>query len=750
MIRSISAAIVFSIVSAWQAAAEPVVIRTGEHQAFTRIVLQLPEFTEWNLENETGRSRLLLENFSAGFDLSQAFEIIPRTRLAALLAQESVLEMQLACDCPVTAFAEENGFLVIDISDGPALTLEPEAPVSSSPLPRSEFAYGELLWNERILDSTSEQDAELSESNAPVAGETSGPNAEDEAQLILETQRRLLQAFAGAASQGVLDVTEPVQVNDTEAESKKPEPEIFDSSSLEIENEAPATSNIRITNSNDVPVSDRLGNLAMSGSSCPEPSIVDVAQWGSEAPIHSQLGALNQKLFDDAGRLDRQVALKLSKLYLYFGFGAEALQVLALQSELEASHPELVDIANIFEHGFANNPRILHRFADCNSDLSLWGILAAQQTPTENAIDAKAALRGLHRLPSHLKFFLGQELSQRLIQRGDMENADLALRSYQDLLENDGKPPKIGEAQALLLKDEEDSAKQTLNVIIEEDTSDAPEAIIALIEEKIADGQSVPADIALLAEAYAFELRETPVGKDMFRAFVRASTSSGQFDKSFAALKEGATQTDDQMRYDLTNELFKTVANQSTDAQFLEIVFNKFPEFRQSIGAEEQLDLAQRLFAMGFVTEASEITDVLQVSSRSEEIRLLKAKILLHNGSFDASIAQLEGLTSPEAMKVKAEALEKMGQNAAAAQNFYEADMPDRAVSNLWLSDSWSELVDPDTPIYGAAVQLNDIPKSDVIANSEMLSSTEAAIKNSSSVRSNLKGLLEALEVSTE
>lgn len=364
--------------------ANPISVRSGEHPTFTRLVMPLPENSSWKIENQVGRSTLILDNFSHGFDLTFAFDIIPRTRLSELVGEESELVMQLNCDCQVNAFVEENGFLVVDISDGPDFILLPEPENLSSQLPKSSYSYGDLLWN-GVQNSIVEIDTDVQLPSLMDTGELNAEHSgEAPSEIVSLTRDRLVTAFADAATRGLIDTDQGSLLEIQSENETAPEQEIFDSSNVQTMESATITGNIRVTNSKDVPNAPAQPGTGVSGSTCPNPEIVNIAEWGSELSFAAQMGQANIDLVDELGRYRKDEVLKRIKLYLFFGFGAEAAQTIKLVNYLGKDYPELVDLSNIMEYGYAKNPRLLHRFADCDSDLALWGILSAQEVPLED------------------------------------------------------------------------------------------------------------------------------------------------------------------------------------------------------------------------------------------------------------------------------------------------------------------------------------------------------------------------------
>lgn len=123
-------------VGLWSAAANPVVaetvkIRSGEHGTFTRIVAE-DGARGWSLGRAgagSGYELRLAE--TTHYDLSRAFRLIGRDRIATLVPGPvpGSLLIGLACNCHATAFVTPSGALVIDVADGP--------PAKDSPFERS-------------------------------------------------------------------------------------------------------------------------------------------------------------------------------------------------------------------------------------------------------------------------------------------------------------------------------------------------------------------------------------------------------------------------------------------------------------------------------------------------------------------------------------------------------------------------------------------------------------------------------------
>ncbi len=727
--------------------ADPIVVRSGDHETFTRLVMRLPNEVTWRLEDGAQKGTLTLVGFDEGFDLSRAFEIIPKTRLAALLSKSSVLEMQLNCDCRVIGFVEGNEFLVIDIIDP-----EPEAPEieqasANLPLPTSRFSLGDLLWSTPRFPELQFPAAPAPPEPEPEQTQLPDyPSPEIEA-ILGRVQVQLVEALSEAATKGLVDpkgsapVVEEADVQALAESEPVPEPQPVEKTP-DI-----ARTNIKISSSKDVPDMTREDIVGLTGITCPDPDVVDVATWTNGDDFNTQRIQSNSELYDELGRLQNAQIVKRARMYLHFGMGAEALQTLNMRPDAASTYPELMDLAQYFEHGFIRNPRILHRFADCDSDLALWGILSAQVLPPEMPVNSHAALRGLERLPSHLKYFVAQDLSDVLVKRGDLESASIAIRSFKRLPESDNGLPKLVDATTEILRREEQSARQILEEIIAEGTAEAPFALAELIDLDIGNDADISPDIALLAETFAFEFKNTPDGAKLLRAHVFASASTAQFQKALQILEVDDGVLNEETKRGLVNFTFSKITSNPSDPDFLAYYFERLPRFESRLEPDTILEISSRLIELGFAAQAGRLLERIPPEMQTEVSRLLASKVLFEQGAFEQTIATIDGMNTISAAALQAAAFERTGNETAAVRLYREANQPDRAVTASWLSDDWLSLMDSEHPLFGPVVRISSENIADLTSSEKMLSESQLAIEASSNARNTLRELLENLDI---
>jgi hypothetical protein len=101
------------------ARAETVVVNSGEHEGFSRLVMQFEEAQEWELGRDGQSYELRVPGLADDFDFTAAFKRIPRSRITALSSPgPGRLRIKVAKDVYADAFEIRAGRLVIDIKTG--------------------------------------------------------------------------------------------------------------------------------------------------------------------------------------------------------------------------------------------------------------------------------------------------------------------------------------------------------------------------------------------------------------------------------------------------------------------------------------------------------------------------------------------------------------------------------------------------------------------------------------------------------
>ncbi len=727
--------------------AEPISVRSGQHSTFSRLVLALPDGVTWKLKNELGKHTLTFENHNDGFDISSVFQRMPRTWLTDLTNTQSELHVKVNCDCELRVFEEANDLLVLDILEGPPLSAEDLEPVVEKVVPESaasdntrvalpsNFEFGQLLWsnqNELIAPR------ELPDLAAP---ELEIAINSPEKEILEETLEALLSGISEAATRGILEPATTSEPDTVPKHLETESPPIFDSSSS-APSQPTLSSNIRVTTSQDTPSSQQHELISSLGTVCPDPSQIQVETWGGASTFGAELGAARTALYQEFDRIGSTEVLSLVRLYLYYGFGAEAKQVLNMSAPLKEEFPYLSLIADVLEFGSSENSSAVRSFSDCDSDMAFWAVLANAEITEADKINVQATLRTMEKLPVHLRQFLGPVLSDRLMQNGDFDSAATVLRNLDRTNLSQNSEATLVHAEIQKEQGNEEISNRILKEVINENDAQSPLALIRYVDQHLASDQVIPADIALLVEAYAFELRNDAIGPSMQRAHVLASAKSGQFRKAFDAMPSLQRQQDQRYAGEVYSLVVKELAEKSDDSEFLNHVFGDIFGYQGQLDAQVGIDTAQRIYDLGFPKVAAGFLERQTEARASNSGRILQAQIALSAGQPDLALDALDGLTGPNATKTKAKALRDLGASEEAVQLFQSVDEVEAAELTAWLSTDWQDILASDRPLYSQLLTIAKTNIKPIRTEDGMLESSRNALEESSNTRETLNRIL--------
>ena len=324
--------------------AESVEVRSGRHDGFTRLILELPERVDFKITNEAEEAHISFADQTLTFDTSPVFRRIGRERIADIGPGDrpASLRIEFGCDCEVTSFWHEKSLLVLDVKKAETrrdtAELAPEETLMPPPVvtrPRVSLQREEIPVFEALS---------LPQPAFPTAGnagenDTAGealpiPDMPDEV-TIAEARDRLLEQLSRAASQGLLSPRrdfDPRIKPETEEKSDQSEEDRNQVGSHVSEITPLDHVNLQAQSSIDRDFLDTLENRARQvlGNVCLEDELLDAGSWGTDAPFAQQVGPKRIALMEEFDKPNQATTRELAKLYLFFGFGEEALQLISL------------------------------------------------------------------------------------------------------------------------------------------------------------------------------------------------------------------------------------------------------------------------------------------------------------------------------------------------------------------------------------------------------------------------------------
>ena len=717
------------------------------------MVAPLPVGKEWQVLQAGRTITFSIGGFDQGFDTSDIYALISQDRVRSITSQPDGFTVALGCDCRVAPFVAQDRYVVLDITSPGVNRPFPFVSLEKSPSPDLLPAEVQITVPKPQpvkLPIASPELRDIEPLELPILARS--PLTKIEQDALDEIQRRLARELGSAATRGVLTPVPRPPLPDS------PRPQV-DLSDLDIPNaslvEPPLPqmldglfNNMRISSSMDIPgLALQTGDpQSVSGLACPINEEVDVANWADDRPFHQQTGDARRLLYQEFDKLDKFVALNLAKNYIYFGFGAEAQQILRLDNELTNSNPLLFDIAQIMETGTAPSTSRLRSLLDCETDIALWAILAREDLDIARAIDPSPALLALNKLPVHLRKFLAPALSRRLLSHGDTDAAATALRNLERLPSELPSAAKF--AQANISLDEGDLKKGTdkLEDVIDDNGEQSPEALIALVETQLLAAQPIEPEIANLIEAYAKELKGDELGPELRRAHVLALAKSGQFDRAFDATEELGGDTEDDAAVKLRLRLLEELTAAAGDIVFLEHVFEQSERDIVRLPVRKKMALATRMVNLGFAKHAQGIVASIPSRPRMDDRQLLAARIALDLSQPMRTLAELVEMTGEEADLMRAKAKQLAGSHEEAYALYRAANAPQEAEQAAWLADDWSSLALNENPAFGPILALSEaeaVPSNEIDG---MLARNSAALDESAAARETLVNLLSAPE----
>ncbi|WP_147111850.1 M48 family metallopeptidase [Tateyamaria sp. syn59] len=741
------------------AVAAEVPVRSGAHERFSRIVLDVAQGTEWSFKQNEAGAVVSLTDHTEGFDISRIFERIDRRHIEGVTASESALSLVFNCDCAAEVYTAGDRMIVVDIAKTTTPVTDDEEPGDSSPLNftgSTQLQFPSFREQANVLVDTPEVTKSAEQRNSvftptpvtpPLA--TRPDQAQGDPTSLRQAREKLAERIGQAATTGVLNPSRELPTRFDRQVRPQIDVRIFDSSAPDnnsLVRQPPAGGNLRVTSSTDVPsqVGRQLQASTTSGVRCIEPSVVQIQEWGADTNFAKRTSALRRNLYSEFDRLNANVAIDLVQLYLHYGFGAEAIQILKMDADLQSSNPALMDIALIMEYGGARTDGYLSNFMDCDSDVALWAILSKKDLNASERVDAKAAIRTLSSLPPHLREHIAPALSKKLLAYGDEAGAAAALRGLERTAQPLPPAAELAKADIELSMGDVVSAQNRLQTVVASNDEQSAEALVRYVDTHFDTGVDIDEDIATLVEAYAIEFRNDPLGDELRSTHVLALAKSGQFDAAFSALdrirSSKMKDTTDQLR----SSVLEVLSRDADDATFVRHTFTSISDLSMNISQSAALLVVARLVELGFFIEAEQLLFVQSDLPQTRQNRTMRAEVSLGLSRPLEALSFLRGLDGEQAARLRAEAHMLIGDHDLAHEILTDLGAETDSVQAAWLSDDWQKLLEPDVPVLGPTLQIA-ASQMDTSADLDgMLGRIENALEDSADAREVIEQLITA------
>ena len=772
-------------------AAAPVIakVSSGEHDGFSRLVVELPAGAGWRFRQSEGAARLVVDRAGLEYDIAGVFTRIPRSRLAGLSAQGNALALKLGCDCEVTRAITQGRFLVIDIRDpkGGETAAPDSKPVAAATAPRPaalplpvpmldrpyRFAAAAAPEPGRAAAAPAAQAAPVPKPAPPapsaaapagagaalplVPPQTPRPQALPAIELpslslagqtrLAVTEERLLDQIGRASAQGLLTPSAETREAAEEAARRgqgggglKP---MFETANAD--GQAEHMTVVTAVDRELALVADALAGRA-APRVCAASARLSLPDWADDRPIYLQMADHRARLYGEFDRLRPEAALDLARLYLHFGFGAEARQMLAMLPEDTPESLELRAVAAVLDGMPAPVPDPLSGGQRCDGDVALWSVLSEGVPP--GGVDVPAVQRGFARLPTHLRLHLGPRLSRIFAEAGDSATAEAVLRAVTRTGPEPEETPALALAQAALARQKGDAEAETAHLqdSVAENDQHSPAAVIELVEAHLREGSAVSPDLPELVAGFATELRRGEDGPALRRARSLALALAGRFDAAAESLADQARRDGAEARAETAAPVLALLADRGDDVVFLKHVLAAPDPDIAALTAAAGDRIGARLLGLGFADAALAVLQGDSGAPASPERRRLRAQAALAQGLPHRALVELLGVEGPEADRLRARAMWANGDYEAAGALLLAAEDTPGAARSFWLADALDAVpAEAESGPYGATAEITRALNAEPQADLPPLAQARALVDDAAATRDRIAAMLAQL-----
>lgn len=620
--RRVAAAIA-ALLAAHAATAAPILVRSGEHSDFSRLVLPLPDNAGWHLSPTDDGYALEIDGLAgSALDLSRIFQFVPRTRLREATPGTGSITLSLTTDrdSHAEAFVTAAGQLVIDIRDGappagPDIAVAKDASMAEpadgtagdspwdmpGPLPLGAVTAAipadpnvALYWRDAPHAEPPVPDMERDQVPAATGSDAMSamPVPPIAPPPIGDLEPALRHQLARAAAQGLVEFDAP---HEQPAGGAEGDP-------------AAAPWQLDAATSIDRAFADPAEGIAAGsdGGACPAPADYDIGDWGGEAEFAAGLAARRSGLVGEFDRPDPARVLALARYYVHSGFGAEAGLALTAFAARGPEAERVRTLARIVDGEPPDSPE-LRGFTACQSPVALWAVLARPALGPGDVVASGAVYEAFSGLPPHLRRSLGPPLAERFIAAGDIAMA----RSIRDAIERASESSDVAirltDARLASAEGRHDDSEVALDAALHDGGPQAEEAALLLAEARVRNADAGTQEFRDTVAALAFAQRRTGTGARYQRVHLLLLGLAGEWGAAFDALDKAA----DADRPALTRELFATLAAHADEPNLLQRYFAGRDAFEAAIPTPElRAAVADRLEKAGFPEDAASLREV--------------------------------------------------------------------------------------------------------------------------------------------
>ena len=719
---------------------QTVVVQSGDHPDFTRLVLELPKQSGWRLGRTDQGYELRIDNEALRFDVASVFASITRKRLAAIWMDPNTgaLQFGIGCACYAVPFEFRPGVIVVDLRDGPPpagssferslggdreTQLAPRQNRRPQSRPKALLAAqasatGEVFPKYNWLEAQPKTRI-VAQNSLPVAPSGLAPKIINTGQF----KDTLLRQLSLGAAQGIVQMVQP-----SLASRAVSQPPPFG-----------PRANIRIGTLQgfQVTTAPAADNTVISeGVACISDATLNLREWGTDTPVATQLADSRTDLVGEFDRPDPVAVIRATKLLLYLGFGAEARQLMAKLPVNDPDQAIFVSLSKLVDGG-SDLAGPFAGMQTCDTSVALWAVLTEPQLTASQKPQTEAVLRTFSALPGHLRRSLGPELATKFLAIGDFATARSISNAVQRGMTETPPDVAVMSAEIDLANGEPAKAAAQLIPALAQAGPSTAQTLIALVDSQIAAGEQIDPRTATALAALVREQAGGTFELDLRRAQILALGASGDFDQAFDLLSGMP---------DVADDLWKILALSGSDIAILNHAVIPPETSMSTVPREARVAIAAKLLTLGLPTETL-LWLGPQTATTAISDRILAAAATLSNQDPAATLDWVTGVDDKKAADLRAQSLWKLGKSDKAAQEWAAAGDPAAELRAKSWSNNWAFIAKSGSLIWQDAANL--VVKNETASKIETLgplAQGNALIAQSTAARATLATLLAAVK----
>lgn len=699
------------VLSAQSLAAQQVVsVQSGEHDGFTRLVLQTDPAADWQVDESRGQAVVSFPGQALNFSTDTVFDRISTARLAGLRAESndsgSRLILELDCKCAVQSFAFEGNYIVLDVFDGPPLApvtaaaappaWQPDALPFIQPPPASRRFTAYVMEAapmqpvllpdpppmpapvpEPVLVATALAAPAPPDTGAKMAAMTGAVvsdmnqsvTTQDDPEMrarIEEAQTQLLAQLTRAADQGLVEfVPAPVAVVEAAIPEPQappvPEPPVLDPALLQQLSARTAYSQN---------TEDALNQIVneFAKPQCLGDGVFLMEGWGGEGSFSDELATLRSSLLGEFDIPDPAIAEKIVQLYLRYGLGAEARLVLS-EMDIALENADIYKgMADLLDDDPATVTGPITQGTGCGGAHEMWYLAAG--LGDYQVIDPLLISDIFSSYPIEVRTVIGPPLAQAFIDRGQVDVGHVVLEIVRRADGEITAAQQMAEAKVMESQNDRAGAEAIYQDVMTSNDTLAPDALIAFARSVLAADEPVPETLLVDIESAAFFNRDTPRADPLRLWEIRVRAAVAGPEKALAQIVENIDQRP-QLLPDLTTitaDIFeRSRAAEVGDYPYAQMVLRYAYLLDQGAAGDlARLNIAREMAAIGLPETALDVlAPNLTRADLATNIMVAAANVQLYAPA--KALAILAGNDSLDAYKIRLQANLQLEDYAAVA-----------------------------------------------------------------------------------